>query len=78
MSDSSSRVVFSRGLTDGSHVRRLDVERAPAAGWHVREERDAQVVRHVTFEDWHRVELAIRGFSAEAAQLTRRGWRDSL
>ena len=72
---SAPEKVFSRGLTDGSHVRRLDVERAPNEGWRVREQRDAQIVRQVTYEDWHRVELVIRGFSAEAAQLTQRGWR---
>jgi hypothetical protein len=66
--------VFSRGLTDGSHVRRLDVERAPNEGWRIREQRDAEIVRQLTYEDWHRVELVIRGFSAEAAQLTQRGW----
>jgi hypothetical protein len=67
--------VFSSRLTDGSHVWRFDVERAPAEGWRVREERDAKVVRQVTYEDWHRVELAIRGFAIEAAELTRHGWR---
>ena len=74
MPEVMTKVVFSRGLTDGSHVRRFDVERAPAEGWHVREERDAEV-KQVTYADWHRVELAIRGFSAEASQLTQKGWR---
>jgi hypothetical protein len=37
--------VFSRDLTDGSRVHRFNVERAPAQGWLVREERDAQVNR---------------------------------
>ena len=67
--------VFSRGITDGSHIRRLDVERAPEQGWLIREERDAQIVRNVTYGDWHRVELAISGFSAEASELTKKGWR---
>lgn len=67
--------VFSRRLTDGSHVRRFDVERAPEHGWRIREERDAEVVRQVTIGDWHRVELAIRGFSVEASELTKKGWR---
>src|SRR6186997_3664865 len=74
MPEVMTKVVFSRGLTDGSHVRRFNVERAPAEGWHVREERDAEV-KQVTYADWHRVELAIRGFSAEASQLTQKGWR---
>jgi len=67
--------VYSRGLTDGSHTRQFVVERAPNEGWRVRDQRDAEVIRQVTYEDWHRVELAIRGFTAEAAQLTQRGWR---
>lgn len=75
MANTISRQVFSSRLTDGSHVRGFDVERSPAEGWRIREERDAEVVRQVTIGDWHRVELAIRGFAAEAAQLTRRGWR---
>jgi hypothetical protein len=76
MGKSTAQLVFSRGLTDGAHVRRFDVERWPSEGWRIREERDAEVVRQVTCEDWHRVELAIRGFAAEAVQLTRRGWRN--
>ena len=74
MPEVMTKVVFSRGLTNGSHVRRFNVERAPAEGWRVREERDAEV-KQVTYADWHRVELAIRGFSAEASQLTQKGWR---
>jgi hypothetical protein len=67
--------VFARELTDGSHTRRFEVDRAPEEGWRIREQHDAQIVRQVTYGDWHRVELAIRGFTAEAAQLTQRGWR---
>jgi hypothetical protein len=74
MKDTVQRV-FSRGLTDGSHIRRLEIERAPNEGWRIREERDTEVVRQVTYGDWHRVELAIRGFSAEASELTKKGWR---
>lgn len=74
-STTTNQRVFSSGVTDGAHVRRLDVERAPAQGWRIREERDTKIVRQVTYGDWHRVELAIRGFAAEATQLTRQGWR---
>ena len=77
MASSTSMCVFSRGLTDGAHVRRFDVERAPAEGWRVREERDSKVVRQVTYADWHRVELAIRGFAVKMAELTQAGWRIS-
>ena len=75
MANSTIHRVFSSRLTDGAHVRGFDVERAPAEGWRIREERDSEVVRQVTYGDWHRVELAIRGFAAEAVQLTKRGWR---
>jgi len=71
---SPARAVFSLDLTDGAHHRRFAVERAPNLGWHVREEADAEVVRQVTLDDWHRVELAIRSFTVEAEQLTRLGW----
>ena len=73
---SNSRHVFSRDLTDGSHHRRFAVERASDLGWSVREESDTEVIRQITYDDWHRVELAIRGFTVEAAELTRRGWRE--
>jgi len=74
--DSTTRSVFSRNLTDGSHTRGFHVDKSPAEGWRVKDERDTEVIRQVTYDDWHRVELAIRGFSVEAAQLTRNGWRD--
>ena len=73
---SNPRRVFSRDLTDGSHHRRFAVERAPELGWQVREESDAEVIRQTTYDDWHRVELAIRGFTIAAAELTRQGWRE--
>ena len=75
MKSTAAQSVFSRGLTDGAHTLRFDVERAPSEGWKIREQHDTEVVRQVTYGDWHRVELAIRGFSALAWQLTQRGWR---
>ena len=73
---SDARRVFMRDLTDGAHGRRFNVEKTPTDGWRIRDERDSKVVRNVTYDDWHRVELAIKGFSAEAAQLKRHGWHD--
>ena len=75
MPNSTYQRVYSRSVTDGGHVLRIDVDREPTHGWRIREERDSKVVRQVTCEDWHRVELTIRGFTAEAAQLTKQGWR---
>jgi hypothetical protein len=69
--------VFSRSLTDGAHYRRFAVERSSTLGWSVREEADATIVRQATYDDWHGIELAIRGFALEAAALTRLGWHDN-
>jgi hypothetical protein len=73
----AARLVFSLDLTDGAHWRRFAVERAPQLGWQIREEADTEVIRQATCDDWHRVELAIRGFTAKAAALTRLGWHQS-
>ena len=69
-------VFFSRNLSDGSHHRRFEVERTPSQGWRVREQSETEVIRQSNYNDWHRVELAIRGFAVEAAELTRLGWQD--
>jgi hypothetical protein len=45
-------------------------------GWHVREERDARVVHEAHFNDWHRVELAVRLFERTARALARDGWSE--
>ena len=74
---STSGPVYSIALTDGAHHRRFAVERAPPSGWRIREESDTQVIRQATFDEWHRVELAIRALAVEAAALARRGWRQS-
>jgi len=71
---STLKPVFSLNLTDGAHHRHFAVERTPDFGWSIRDESDAEVIREATYDDWHRVELAIRGFTAEAAILARRGW----
>ena len=73
--NNTSQRVFSSGLTDGSHTLRFDVERTPNEGWRIREQRDAEFARQVVHGDWHRVELAIGGLSAEARQSKQRGWR---
>ena len=40
---------------------RLKVTRQPA-GWEVREERDAKVIKTSIYNDWHRVERAVQEF----------------
>lgn len=69
------RAVFAREVTNGSHTRQFEVNLVGAEGWCVRERRDGTVVRQVVYDDWHRVELQMSGFVAEAAQLVHQGWR---
>ena len=47
-------------VRDG-HTTRVVVTRG-TTGWDVREEQDSQVVRQVTYTDWHRVERAVQAF----------------
>jgi hypothetical protein len=70
------RSVFTQGVTDGARSAELVVNKVPAEGWDVRESRNGQVVHEATYQNWHRVELEMSRFSAEAAQLKRDGWRE--
>jgi hypothetical protein len=51
-------------LTDSGHTKRFTITRG-TSGWDVKEERDSQVVRTVTYTDWHRVERAIQVFQMQ-------------
>ena len=75
MAQVSSRM-FSRRLQHGGHSLHFSVDVARGAGWHVHEERDDVPVRQRTYDDWHRVELAMSRFAIEASQLTRDGWHE--
>jgi hypothetical protein len=66
--------VYAKHLSQGEHSRDFTVLLDPGVGWLVRDERDAQPVRTKTYDDWHRVELAITRFALEAARLKREGW----
>ena len=43
------------------HLNRVTILRS-REGWDLREERDDEVVRRVSYTDWHRVERAILAF----------------
>ena len=43
------------------HLNRVTIFRS-REGWNVQEERDDQVVRRVSYTDWHRVERVILAF----------------
>lgn len=56
--------MLTREFTQAGHTTRVTVER-DQIGWHLREERDNTVVRHLHYSDWHRVERAMRSFELE-------------
>ena len=65
--------MFSRRLHYQEHTRRYSI--APTeSGWEVREERDNEVVRQARYQDWHRVERALRTITTELDDLRRMGW----
>ena len=50
---------------------------ATDTGWEVREERNSEIVRKVHYQDWHRVERAIRTMTIELKDLQRQGWSET-
>jgi hypothetical protein len=46
------------------HTDRFTVTRGDA-GWDIREERDDNVVRKASYQDWHRVERAMQVFELQ-------------
>jgi hypothetical protein len=68
-------IQLERAFVKDRHVHRFRVRRGEI-GWHVREERDATVIHEAHFNDWHRVELAVRLFESTAKALTRDGWTE--
>jgi hypothetical protein len=68
--------MFAKELVHDGHVRRFSVTSAGQAGWEVRVEEDAAVVRRLCYTDWHRVERALDVMRREMQALVSRGWRD--
>jgi hypothetical protein len=68
-----SNQMFTKELTQGGHVRRFTI-REVGFGWEIREEQDTRVVRHVHYDDWHRVERALMTFREQVLELEEKGW----
>lgn len=66
--------MFTRELRQAGHVRRFTIRDA-GHGWEVQEEQDSRVVRHVRYNDWHRVERAQLVMEQQVRELEDRGWR---
>lgn len=66
---------FEKQLRYLDQTRRYSIA-ATSAGWEVREERGAEVVRHQHLRDWHRVERVRQSIVLEMDALREEGWRD--
>lgn len=68
-------LMFCKSVRYHDHTRRYSIAQTDA-GWEVREERDSAVVKRVRYQDWHRVERAIRTITIELDDLQRQGWSE--
>ena len=67
--------MFSVLLRHGARERRYNIFEKPPAGWEIRTEEDSTIVRHATYDDWHRVERTLAAFNREIASLMAAGWQ---
>lgn len=58
--------MVSREFTQDGHTTRVTITKQDS-GWQLIEERDHQMIRDVTYLDWHRVERAMRVLQAAGA-----------
>ena len=69
--------MYTRLLQKASHTRKFTITSTGESGWEVRDEKDSEVVRRVSYRDWHRVERAKMTFALEAATLEESGWDEA-
>jgi len=58
-------------------TRRYSISTAGVLGWEVRMEENDTLRRLDHYDDWHRVERALKLFEREASELAARGWQVS-
>ena len=68
--------MFSKSLRYHEQTRRYSIAQTEG-GWEVREERDSALVKQVRYQDWHRVERALRTITIEMKDLQRQGWSET-
>jgi hypothetical protein len=66
---------FVKSLKKAEHVRRYSIQ-ATSSGWEVREEQDAEILRHSYYQDWHRVERARFAIRLQLDSLREQGWSE--
>lgn len=67
--------MFSIALRHDEHTRNYRVTASQPSGWELTLLEDLKPVRHVHYEDWHRVERALATLRLEVSELTARGWQ---
>ena len=66
--------MFVRELYRGGHTRKFSITDTGPGGWEVRDEQDDRVLKHVRYDDWHRVERALNMFNLQIDELEEAGW----
>lgn len=51
--------MFTKEFVSAGHTTRVTITR-DVQGWQIQEERDSAIVKHVHYDDWHRVERALQ------------------
>ena len=69
--------MYNRIFRKANQTHRFLISNNNGAGWEVREEQDSQVILHVRYTDWHRVERARMAFATQALNLQLSGWKES-
>jgi hypothetical protein len=69
----TTELMYERQLRHAGHTRRYEINESGGA-WNVRALVDADVVKHVRYDDWHRVERARYAFDREVVSLQDAGW----
>lgn len=66
---------FVKSLKKADQIRRYSIQ-STDAGWEVREEQGAEILRHAYYQDWHRVERAKLAITMRLVELRSQGWRE--
>jgi hypothetical protein len=66
--------MFAKELHRAGHTRKFSIKDLGPAGWEVRDEQDSRILKHVRYNDWHRVERALNMFHLQIDELEHAGW----
>jgi len=69
--------MYARNFRKADETLKFTITDAGDAGWEVREEQGAEVVKRIHYTDWHRVERARMAFTELAMRLEDAGWVES-